>query len=108
MRKKQTPAWDTPKVDVDPEALAYYMSLPYKVVLTPIPKEDGEGWYVEIPELPGCQSDGKTPDEAVAMIEDAKRGWLISMLHRHQVKEKCEPRAEKQQVALFVSGRDSG
>ena len=91
MSKKQTAAWDTPKVEVDPKTLEYYMSLPYKVVLTPMPKEDGEGWYVEIPELPGCQSDGKTPDEAVAMIEDAKRGWLISMLSHNDPIPEPEP-----------------
>ena len=93
MSRKQTTDWDTPKVEVDPETLAYYMSLPYKVVLTPMPKEDGEGWYVEIPELPGCQSDGKTPDEAVARIEDAKRGWLISMLSHSDPIPEPEPHA---------------
>ncbi|MDI6915732.1 MAG: type II toxin-antitoxin system HicB family antitoxin, partial [Desulfitobacteriaceae bacterium] len=30
----------------------------------------------EIPDLPGCISQGETVEEAVSMIEDAKRGWL--------------------------------
>ncbi|NPV53166.1 MAG: hypothetical protein HPY71_06540 [Firmicutes bacterium] len=31
---------------------------------------------MEIPELPGCISQGDTVDEALAMINDAKKGWL--------------------------------
>ncbi|MBL8156645.1 MAG: type II toxin-antitoxin system HicB family antitoxin [Anaerolineae bacterium] len=56
------------------------MKLPYSVLLTPLYAEDGGGWLAEIPLLPGCVSDGETPDEAILMIEDAKRGWLESAL----------------------------
>lgn len=38
--------------------------------------ETDEGWAVSCPELPGCHSQGKTRDEAVAAIEDAIRLWL--------------------------------
>jgi antitoxin HicB len=51
----------------------YYVSLPYKVVIYPSPEG---GYVVEIPELPGCLSQGDTVEEAMAMIEDAKRGWI--------------------------------
>lgn len=58
----------------------YYMSLPYSILLTPLSEDDGGGWFVEIPLLPGCMSDGETQQEALAMIEDAKRLWLESCL----------------------------
>lgn len=51
----------------------YYAALPYKVVLLPSPEG---GYVVEIPELPGCISQGETVEEAMQMIEDAKRCWL--------------------------------
>lgn len=53
--------------------LDYYLGLPYKYTI--YPAEEG-GYVIEIPELPGCISQGETVEEALAMIEDAKRGWL--------------------------------
>ena len=45
----------------------------YQVILTP-----GEsGWIVaECPSLPGCISQGKTRDEALANIQEAMELWL--------------------------------
>lgn len=57
--------------------LTYYLALPYSILL--IPEEDG-GWFVKIPELPGCMSFGDTQQEALEMIEDAKQLWLESSL----------------------------
>ena len=53
--------------------LDYYLGIPYKYTL--IPAEEG-GYVIEIPDLPGCISQGETVEEALAMIEDAKRGWI--------------------------------
>ena len=60
--------------------LTYYLSLPYSILLTPLSEEDGGGWFVEIPELPGCMSDGESQQEALENIEDAKKLWLESSL----------------------------
>jgi antitoxin HicB len=49
-----------------------YMALPYKIELIP---DEGE-WVVAIPELPGCLSQGETPEEAIKMIREAQRLWL--------------------------------
>ena len=49
-----------------------YMSLPYPIELIP----DPEGWFVAIPDLPGCMSQGETAEEALEMIRDAQRGWI--------------------------------
>ncbi|MDD3270472.1 MAG: type II toxin-antitoxin system HicB family antitoxin [Syntrophomonadaceae bacterium] len=51
----------------------YYISLPYKIVVYPSPEG---GYAIEIPELPGCLSQGETIEEATLMIEDAKRAWI--------------------------------
>lgn len=53
--------------------LEYYMALPYTVVLKPY--SDG-GFFAKIEELPGCMTEGDTREEALQMIEDAKRSWL--------------------------------
>jgi len=53
--------------------LKYYLGLPYRIVL--YPAEEG-GYAIEIPELPGCISQGQTLEEAYKMIQDAKKGWL--------------------------------
>ena len=39
-----------------------------------------EGYYVaEVPALPGCLSQGKTHEEAIANIKEAIEGWLEVM-----------------------------
>lgn len=35
-----------------------------------------QGYVAEIPELPGCVSQGKTLDEAVENVKDAIKGYL--------------------------------
>ena len=46
----------------------------FKVIIT-YDKEYG-GYVVEVPELVGCMSQGKTIDEALNNIKDAIKGWL--------------------------------
>ncbi len=58
----------------------HYMGLDYSVQLT---RQDEEGdvfWLAEIPDLPGCMTDGVTPDEALENLEDAKRLWIETMI----------------------------
>jgi len=42
--------------------------------------EDGRGYTVEVPDLPGCISWGETIEEARDMIKDAIEGWLVTAL----------------------------
>jgi antitoxin HicB len=54
-----------------------FLDLPYH--FCPIPSEDYEGnkgWFVQVLELEGCMSQGKTPDEAMIKIRDAMLGWI--------------------------------
>ncbi|MEW6068420.1 MAG: type II toxin-antitoxin system HicB family antitoxin [Nitrospirota bacterium] len=46
----------------------------FKVVITYDPEYDG--YVIDVPELVGCMSQGKTIDEALNNIKDAIKGWL--------------------------------
>jgi predicted RNase H-like HicB family nuclease len=53
--------------------LEYYLGLRYPVTL--VPEAEG-GYTATINDLPGCVSVGETAEEAMEMIEDARRLWL--------------------------------
>lgn len=62
----------------------------FKVVIT-YDSEYG-GYVVDVPELVGCMSQGKTMDEALNNIKDAIKGWLYveenhGRLEVHEEKE---------------------
>ena len=46
----------------------------FQVVLTYDP--DYKGYVVDVPELNGCMSQGRTMDEALENVKDAIKGWL--------------------------------
>lgn len=46
----------------------------FKVVIIYDPEYNG--YVVDVPELVGCMSQGKTIDEALENIKDAIRGWI--------------------------------
>lgn len=48
----------------------------YRITLRPLSAADGGGWLAEVPELPGCMSDGETPQEAVENVMDAIACWI--------------------------------
>jgi predicted RNase H-like HicB family nuclease len=50
--------------------------LAYTVVVTPLDEADGGGYLATIPQLPGCMSDGETPDEAVRNVLGAQEAWI--------------------------------
>lgn len=55
------------------QPLSYYLDRQYPVRLV----ADREGGYAAtFPDLPGCLTQGETIEEAVAMAEDARRGWI--------------------------------
>ncbi|MGR3310079.1 MAG: type II toxin-antitoxin system HicB family antitoxin [Candidatus Brocadiales bacterium] len=52
--------------------------------LNVIIEQDEAGYYVaEVPALPGCLSQGKTREEAVANIKEAIEGWIEVMESKH-------------------------
>ncbi len=48
-------------------------------------ERDETGYYVaEVPALPGCLSQGKTREEAIANIKEAIEGWLEVMENKRE------------------------
>lgn len=58
----------------------YYMSLPYKMELTPDTLEGG--YVVSFPDLPGCLTVGETIEEAIRNAEDAKLAWFDATIEQ--------------------------
>ena len=50
--------------------------LAYPFTIRPLLKEEGGGYLIEFPDLPGCMSDGETIEEAVTHGKDAMDGWI--------------------------------
>lgn len=48
----------------------------YPVIVQPLPEEDGGGYAAIVPDLPGCMSDGETPEEAIINVRDAIVAWM--------------------------------
>lgn len=49
----------------------------YTIVLEP--DEDGNGYTVRVPALPGCLTEGKTREEAVANAHEAIIGFIEAL-----------------------------
>lgn len=78
-----------------------YLAKPYHVILLRDEWEDGTpGWFARVQELPGCMSQGRSPEEAVTRIYDAMRDWLDAMLA--DGKDIPEPRAEYDYSGRFL------
>lgn len=62
--------------DAIDKSFDYYMSVDYPISLTRRCDADEPYWVAELPDLPGCLSDGPTPTEAIQQLEDAKALWI--------------------------------
>jgi len=49
------------------------------MTVRPLTQEEGGGYLVEFPDLPGCMSDGETVAEALANAAEAQATWLAAM-----------------------------
>lgn len=54
------------------------MKLLYPAIFTPF--EEGDGFTVEFPDLPGCVTEGDSMIEAIDMAQDAASGWILGEL----------------------------
>lgn len=50
--------------------------LEYPIIIAPLTSEDGGGFSAIVPDLPGCMSDGDTPEQALANVQDAIGVWI--------------------------------
>ena len=67
----------------------YYMNLNYPIKYW----NDDDGFFVEIPDLPGCMTFCEEFNQINEMVEDAKKSWISSRLERGL--EVPEPRNEE-------------
>ena len=51
-------------------------NIEYPFEIRPLSTDEGGGYSISFPDLPGCWSDGATPEEAVENGRDALRSWL--------------------------------
>ena len=52
------------------------MKLEYAVHIERLAESDGGGYLATVPDLPGCMSDGETPEEALKNVQDAIASWI--------------------------------
>ncbi|HMX16954.1 MAG TPA: type II toxin-antitoxin system HicB family antitoxin [Rhodocyclaceae bacterium] len=52
----------------------------YAHVISPLAEDEGGGYLITFPDLPGCMSDGATEDEAVAQGREAFEAWISARL----------------------------
>ena len=71
------------------------MSNQYNLYNVVLESQTGGGYTVYVPDLPGCVSEGRTVEEALAMIADAisgylavraERGWSLPRVQYRKVK----------------------
>jgi antitoxin HicB len=48
----------------------------FPVIIEPLAESDGGGFVAFVPDLPGCMSDGETPELALASVQDAIAAWI--------------------------------
>ena len=52
------------------------MKLEYAVRIDRLAESDGGGYLATVPDLPGCMSDGATPEEALGNVQEAIVSWI--------------------------------
>lgn len=48
----------------------------YEVTIRPLSADEGGGFLAAVPELPGCRSDGESPQQALENVYDAILCWI--------------------------------
>jgi predicted RNase H-like HicB family nuclease len=79
----------------------HYTAIDYPVELSRWCEEEESYWVAEIPDLPGCVSDGESPDEAVESLGEAKRLWIEARLENgHHIPEPTDTRGYSGRLLL--------
>ena len=76
--------------------------LGYPCSITILSAEEGGGYLIEFPDLPGCISDGETISEAMANGEDAISCWIETA--KQYGDEIPQPRSSVDSPELFETG----
>lgn len=75
----------------------------YAHIITPLSEEDGGGYLITFPDLPGCMSDGESQEEAIANGRDAFSTWVSARIDMG--KEIPPPKWRPETVPENVSGK---
>ena len=76
----------------------------YPFNISILPAEEGGGYLIEFPDLPGCISDGETIDEAIANGKDAMLCWIETA--KQHGDEVPQPSSSVGSLELFESSPD--
>jgi antitoxin HicB len=73
----------------------------YAFDLRPLSNAEGGGWLISWPDLPGCVSDGESPEDAIQNGRDAFAAWMTV---RHDILKNPPPKPATtgSQPARFV------
>ena len=50
----------------------------YAIRIEPLSSDEGGGFLVTVPDLPGCMADGETVEQAIAEVHDAFDAWAMA------------------------------
>ena len=64
-----------------PHVAPLYSFDAYAHMVEPLTPEDGGGYLITFPDLPGCMSDGETEAEALTNARDAFSVWVSARAH---------------------------
>ena len=51
----------------------------YPFTIRPLTEDEGGGYLIEFPDVPGCMSDGETPEQAIVNGRDALKCALLTL-----------------------------
>jgi antitoxin HicB len=74
----------------------------YAHIVSPLSAEDGGGFLITFPDLPGCMSDGETEAEAIINGRDAFESWVSA---RADAGKPIPEPAYRPEATPSVSGR---
>lgn len=78
--------------------------LQYLFNISILPPEEGGGYLIEFPDLPGCISDGETIDEAITNGKDALFCWIETA--KQHGDEIPQPRSSRHSSEFFECGTE--
>lgn len=81
------------------------MNLPkfdhYPFEIRPLTEDDGGGFLITFPDLPGCMADGETPEEAIREGRDAFNCWMAA--HYEAGREIPVPNSHREAIRFAES-----
>lgn len=70
--------WTSSISQVTPVKIDKALIRSYPFTIRPLDSSEGGGFAIEYPDLPGCISDGETPEDALRNGADAVKAYLLS------------------------------